>query len=45
MSGYIIADVVVTDEAQMKVYREWSSRAMTEFGAELPPVLFQGQVR
>ena len=35
MSAYIIADVTVTDEAQMKVYREWSTRAMQEFGAEV----------
>ena len=32
--AYIIAEVTVTNEEQMKVYREWSSRAMTEFGAE-----------
>ena len=35
MSGYIIADVTVTNEDQMKVYRAWSSRAMQEFGAEV----------
>lgn len=35
MSAYIVAEVVVTDEAQMKVYREWSTRAMQEFGAEV----------
>jgi uncharacterized protein (DUF1330 family) len=35
MNGYIIAEVIVTDEAQMKLYREWSSRAMQEFGAEV----------
>lgn len=35
MSAYIIADVTVTDEEQMKVYREWSTRAMQEFGAEV----------
>jgi uncharacterized protein (DUF1330 family) len=35
MSAYIIADVTVTNEEQMKVYREWSTRAMQEFGAEV----------
>ena len=35
MSGFIIADVTVTNEAQMKIYREWSTRAMQEFGAEV----------
>jgi uncharacterized protein (DUF1330 family) len=35
MSAYIIADVVVTNEAQMVEYREWSTRAMQEFGAEV----------
>jgi uncharacterized protein (DUF1330 family) len=35
MSAYIIADVVVTNEEQMKKYREWSTRAMHEFGAEV----------
>jgi uncharacterized protein (DUF1330 family) len=33
--AYIIAEVVVTNEAQMKLYREWSTRAMQEFGAEV----------
>ena len=33
MSAYIIADVTVTNEAQMLEYREWSTRAMQEFGA------------
>jgi uncharacterized protein (DUF1330 family) len=35
MSAYIIADVTVTNEAQMVQYREWSTRAMQEFGAEV----------
>ena len=35
MSAYIIADVTVTNEEQMKIYREWSTRAMREFGAEV----------
>ena len=35
MSAYIVAEVVVTNEDQMKVYREWSTRAMQEFGAEV----------
>ncbi len=35
MSAYIIADVTVTDAAQMAIYREWSSRAMKEHGAEV----------
>ena len=35
MSAYILADVTVTDEAQMVRYREWSTRAMQEFGAEV----------
>ena len=34
-SAYIIADVTVTNEAQMVQYREWSTRAMLEFGAEV----------
>ena len=33
--AYLIAEVTITDEDQMKVYREWSSRAMQEFGAEV----------
>jgi uncharacterized protein (DUF1330 family) len=33
--AYIIAEVVVTNEGQMKLYREWSTRAMQEFGAEV----------
>ena len=35
MSAYIIADVTVTNEDQMKLYREWSSRAIQEHGAEV----------
>jgi uncharacterized protein (DUF1330 family) len=35
MSAYILADVTVTDETQMVRYREWSTRAMQEFGAEV----------
>jgi uncharacterized protein (DUF1330 family) len=35
MAAYIIADVTVTNEAQMVQYREWSTRAMQEFGAEV----------
>ncbi|WP_372657252.1 DUF1330 domain-containing protein [Hydrogenophaga sp.] len=35
MPAYIIAEVTVTNEAQMLQYREWSSRAMQEHGAEV----------
>jgi uncharacterized protein (DUF1330 family) len=35
MPAYIIADVTITNEEQMKQYREWSSRAMQEHGAEV----------
>ena len=35
MSAYIIADVTITNEEQMKKYREWSTRAMQEHGAEV----------
>jgi uncharacterized protein (DUF1330 family) len=35
MAAYIIADVTVTNEEQMKQYREWSTRAMQEHGAEV----------
>ena len=35
MPAYLIADVTVTNEEQMKVYREWSTRAMQEHGAEV----------
>jgi uncharacterized protein (DUF1330 family) len=34
-AAYIIADVTVTNESQMVKYREWSTRAMQEFGAEV----------
>jgi uncharacterized protein (DUF1330 family) len=33
--AYIIADVTVTDAAQMAKYREWSTKAMQEFGAHV----------
>ena len=35
MSAYIIADVTVTDAEKMAAYRVWSTRAMTEHGAEV----------
>jgi len=35
MSAYIIADVTVTDPVRMAAYREWSTRAMQEHGAEV----------
>lgn len=35
MAAYVIADVTVTDEVQMAKYREWSSKAMAEHGAEI----------
>ena len=35
MSAYIVADVTVTDPARMTAYREWSTRAMQEHGAEV----------
>ncbi|MEZ5700842.1 MAG: DUF1330 domain-containing protein [Burkholderiaceae bacterium] len=35
MAAYIIAEVTVTDEEQMKRYREWSTRAIQEHGAEV----------
>ncbi len=34
MSAYIIADVTVTDAERMAKYREWSTKAMQEHGAE-----------
>lgn len=34
-SAYIVADVTVTDPEQMAKYREWSTRAMQEHGAEV----------
>ncbi len=33
--AYIIAEVTVTNEAQMVEYRQWSTRAMQEHGAEV----------
>jgi len=33
MSAYVIADVTVTDAQQMAHYRDWSSKAAAEFGA------------
>jgi uncharacterized protein (DUF1330 family) len=35
MAAYIIADVTVTNPEQMAKYREWSTRAMQEHGAEV----------
>jgi uncharacterized protein (DUF1330 family) len=35
MSAYIVAEVTITNEEQMKAYREWSTRAMQEFQAEV----------
>ncbi len=35
MSAYIIADVTVTDADKMAKYREWSTKAMQEHGAEI----------
>jgi uncharacterized protein (DUF1330 family) len=35
MAAYIIADVTVTDAEKMAKYREWSTRAMQEHGAEV----------
>jgi uncharacterized protein (DUF1330 family) len=35
MPAFIIADVTVTDAEQMLKYREWSSKAMQEHGAEV----------
>ena len=34
-AAYVIADVTVTDADQMAKYREWSTRAMQEHGAEV----------
>ena len=34
-AAYIIADVTVTDPEAMARYREWSTRAMAEHGAEV----------
>ena len=35
MPAFIIADVTVTDVDQMAKYREWSTKAMQEHGAEV----------
>ena len=35
MAAYIIADVTVTDPEKMAEYRQWSTRAMQEHGAEI----------
>ena len=35
MPAFIIADVTVTDAEQMAKYREWSTKAMQEHGAEV----------
>jgi uncharacterized protein (DUF1330 family) len=35
MPAYIIAEVTVTNEEQMKLYREWSSRAIQEHAVEV----------
>jgi uncharacterized protein (DUF1330 family) len=35
MPAYIIAEITVTNEAQMLKYREWSTRAMHEHGAKV----------
>ncbi|MEW6705303.1 MAG: DUF1330 domain-containing protein [Pseudomonadota bacterium] len=34
-AAYIIADVTVTDPEKMAQYREWSTKAMHEHGAEI----------
>lgn len=35
MPAYIIAEVTITNPDQMAKYREWSTRAMQEHGAEV----------
>ncbi|UXH80380.1 DUF1330 domain-containing protein [Roseateles amylovorans] len=35
MPAFILIDVTVTDAAQMAIYREWSTKAMKEHGAEV----------
>jgi uncharacterized protein (DUF1330 family) len=35
MTAYIIADVTVTDAEKMANYREWSTKAMQEHGAQV----------
>lgn len=34
-AAYIVAEVTITNEDQMKLYREWSTRAMQAYGAEV----------
>ena len=34
-AAYIIADITVTNPEQMAKYREWSTKAMQEHGAEI----------
>ena len=34
-SAYIIAEVIITNPAQMAEYREWSTKAMQEHGVEV----------
>jgi uncharacterized protein (DUF1330 family) len=34
-AAYVIADVTVTDPEKMAAYREWSTKAMQEHGAEV----------
>jgi uncharacterized protein (DUF1330 family) len=34
-AAYIIADVTITDAEKMAQYREWSTKAMQEHGAEV----------
>lgn len=33
--AYVVADITVTDPEQMAKYREWSTKAMQEHGAEV----------
>ncbi|MCH7344914.1 DUF1330 domain-containing protein [Pelomonas sp. CA6] len=35
MASFVIADVTITDPEQMAKYREWSTKAMQEHGAEI----------
>lgn len=35
MAAYVIADVTITHAEQMAKYREWSTKAMQEHGAEV----------
>jgi uncharacterized protein (DUF1330 family) len=34
-AAYLIADVSITDAAKMALYREWSTKAIQEHGAEV----------